>query len=1206
MKFELTYKNRFGSVARLDIITFADTTVTEVIEGTEQPFTLKYSNEKGDKSGNFRTSGADINIYETANFNIDELKTSNETDIKVEYYIDEVLMWVGFVIPDFFSREIGVPAIVNMTASDRLNTLKGATLPSTSDTVTLRYLAEQCLAMTGLSLPLNTYANFTNVDNSDNIFDSKVTSQRVKDTKGRSISCYDVLQSILTLTNSILIQRSGEWYIINKTELETGTVVAGQAEVVFDEVSRGARRQIQPVASSVGVFNEHGGSRLYPYNYDFEQELTGWTAVGGFAATTNNKSVSWYLESNGVYTPVYETASDDRYLVNTNELSGAKYLQSDFVRIPYSQGGEVEVNFDINATLPAIKYFSSTEAAVIRFVIVARKNGVLYYLNESGLFDIAIYMQELTGAKAILTTADTKAKSVKGKIISDNLNDYEISVRIYGSGTYATTLIRSAVFGFKYNAEFPKGNIYKTEQGVNFTKQQDIDTSIFGDYITSGVNGYFYDYPIDDTSSLLTSTGVLTTRWTTVADADELPILQHVSRQKSRLFSVAHDLLRAQISIQKFDPLAIFKDCANKKYTLVSASVDFLNSSVDVEIEEIKTDTLISKRDFIYSYFGDKEDGIKSVGGISTGSGGGVGGGMTSGQLEILTNLASWWKYDETNNAIYSPLSVYSEGEVSAYGAGAEGTPTEGVLYMNDLLDVQFATTVPANDTIKFNGTKWVNVPFPTGISSWNDLTDKPLTFAPTAHNHSASEIISGIFAIGRIPTGTTETTVALGNHVHSWSAIANKPSVFTPDTHVHQWGDIQNKPSLFAPDTHYHYVADILNFPTSMPASDVYAWAKASTKPTYVWSEIGSKPSVITNTTASFTTALETKLNGIATGAQVNVNADWNATSGDALILNKPTTFSGTFYGNLIGNATSATGLQYARTIWGQAFDGNSNVSGTLDLGSGDLTWGGWGAGKATLAGVPNGVMIYPKGNAYTGEVYINGNLIYHTGNFTNLNQLTTRNFSDLQNKPTTIGGYGITDAYTKSQVDSSVNTKVSKSGDTMTGNLTMGVTTDIITNFKTWTKDSSKSLKSFLDKFDIDANGNLVVLGNLYSTGEVTAYSSGTGVSGLKLMGDMDANTNSIVNLASITNSQSTISLTPGGIGFHVFGSSIVTITDDGLYSSVGIEASALTSSAGVYGTSFNFGNYSFKQSANGLSICFNGVEQAYITNTGQYVNS
>jgi hypothetical protein len=41
---------------------------------------------------------------------------------------------------------------------------------------------------------------------------------------------------------------------------------------------------------------------------------------------------------------------------------------------------------------------------------------------------------------------------------------------------------------------------------------------------------------------------------------------------------------------------------------------------------------------------------------------------------------------------------------------------------------------------------------------------------------------------------------------------------------------------------------------------------------------------------TNDFTNTLKTKLDGIQDGAEVNVNADWNATSGDAEILNKPT----------------------------------------------------------------------------------------------------------------------------------------------------------------------------------------------------------------------------------------------------------------------------------------------------------------------------
>jgi hypothetical protein len=54
-----------------------------------------------------------------------------------------------------------------------------------------------------------------------------------------------------------------------------------------------------------------------------------------------------------------------------------------------------------------------------------------------------------------------------------------------------------------------------------------------------------------------------------------------------------------------------------------------------------------------------------------------------------------------------------------------------------------------------------------------------------------------------------------------------------------------------------------------------------------------------------------KTKLDGIAAGAEVNVNADWAATTGDAVILNKPTTLSG--YG-----ITDAVNLSGTQTITG------------------------------------------------------------------------------------------------------------------------------------------------------------------------------------------------------------------------------------------------------------------------------------------------
>ena len=53
-------------------------------------------------------------------------------------------------------------------------------------------------------------------------------------------------------------------------------------------------------------------------------------------------------------------------------------------------------------------------------------------------------------------------------------------------------------------------------------------------------------------------------------------------------------------------------------------------------------------------------------------------------------------------------------------------------------------------------------------------------------------------------------------------------------------WENLSGKPTVFPPETHTHKKSDITDFPTSMPASDVQAWAKASTKPSYTKAEIG------------------------------------------------------------------------------------------------------------------------------------------------------------------------------------------------------------------------------------------------------------------------------------------------------------------------------------------------------------------------------
>ena len=89
--------------------------------------------------------------------------------------------------------------------------------------------------------------------------------------------------------------------------------------------------------------------------------------------------------------------------------------------------------------------------------------------------------------------------------------------------------------------------------------------------------------------------------------------------------------------------------------------------------------------------------------------------------------------------------------------------------------------------------------------------------------------------ALGLVKSGTDITVDSSGN-----------VSV-NDDSHNHVISNVDGLQSALdgkAPSSHTHTKSQISDFPSSLPASDVYSWAKASTKPSYAWSEITNKPS--------------------------------------------------------------------------------------------------------------------------------------------------------------------------------------------------------------------------------------------------------------------------------------------------------------------------------------------------------------------------
>lgn len=152
-----------------------------------------------------------------------------------------------------------------------------------------------------------------------------------------------------------------------------------------------------------------------------------------------------------------------------------------------------------------------------------------------------------------------------------------------------------------------------------------------------------------------------------------------------------------------------------------------------------------------------------------------------------------------------------------------------------------------------------------------------------------------------------------------------------------------------------------------------------AATRALTISSGTGTTLPLATGTDAGLMSSSDfTKLSGVATGAEVNVNADWNAVSGDAQILNKPT-----ISGSNTGDQTTIVGITGTKAQFNTAasdgdflfvgdaptahtLDGHSNVTITANSSGEILKWNGSAWINNTLAEAG----IQPAGSYLTSEV--------------------------------------------------------------------------------------------------------------------------------------------------------------------------------------------------------------------------------------------
>lgn len=140
----------------------------------------------------------------------------------------------------------------------------------------------------------------------------------------------------------------------------------------------------------------------------------------------------------------------------------------------------------------------------------------------------------------------------------------------------------------------------------------------------------------------------------------------------------------------------------------------------------------------------------------------------------------------------------------------------------------------------------------------WTGVTGKPSTYAPSAHNHNDSTITSlnasklfGTIDIARLPHGALERCVIVEDDTARFALTTAKiqlgDTVKVNKTQTMYFVIDDSKLNSEAGYTVYTAGtatsvpwSGVTGKPSSMPASDVYSWAKAANKPSYTKSEVG------------------------------------------------------------------------------------------------------------------------------------------------------------------------------------------------------------------------------------------------------------------------------------------------------------------------------------------------------------------------------
>ena len=491
--------------------------------------------------------------------------------------------------------------------------------------------------------------------------------------------------------------------------------------------------------------------------------------------------------------------------------------------------------------------------------------------------------------------------------------------------------------------------------------------------------------------------------------------------------------------------------------------------------------------------------------------------------------------YDATNKAIKIDGNLYATGGITAYGAASSGAGGGGlnasVISYARIIEGSYTdadlTSIPNAYAIKALSSRIDNIATELGglNLSWNNITGKPSTFAPSAHKHKWVDITDRITKVSQLtndagyltahqslasyytkaeidakgyttnkgtvtsvaltlPTGLTCATKTITTSGTFAISLASGYSIPTTAKQTAWDGAVSAK--------HTHSNKSVLDGISSTKVShwdSAYGWYALMTTDEETADGIINKWNEVVSFLANI--AQTDTLSGIVDGINKSISdevtrakkAEGVNASGISTNKTSITTLQGYFTN---GSAKKALQLTNARKLWGNSFNGTADINGSIIVPSGKYISIGNikleydAANKAlkitntTTEEVANlytsgGVSAYGVGTSSSSGGGLNGSVKAYADAI----RLTTENLSEIAS------AYSVAKLYSEIQNVASAVPSISVSVPTF-GNALTGATYDASTGVITFTKGTfltaHQSLDGYVNAIAVSGSGNAV----------------------------------------------------------------------------------------------------------------------------------